>query len=324
MAQERLKSNLGFGDMVGQSAAMWRLYGMAAKAAVRQHPILLLGESGTGKKVLARAIHDHGPAPERAFVAIDCVSRPASVEAELLGRLNPSSNHQRDRWPPCPSTIFLDEVAALPLELQEKLLQALQERDVRPLAAPKPMPIEARIISSSSGDLETAVRQGVFRRDLYVRLNAVTFRLPALRDRKDDIGLLVDHFLKQITASRGARYSVSTGAMKQLMRHDWPGNVRELKECLEYAVGPSSGPVLDTMDLPPHIRSAALTPAKPFSAKGGKIVPLAEVEKQTILHALERLNGDKLMTARALGIGKTTLYRKLKEYGLQASGVSRS
>jgi two-component system response regulator HydG len=316
MAQERLKSNLGFGGMVGQAAAMWRLYAMAAKAAARQHPILLLGEPGTGKEVLARAIHDHGPASERAFVAVDCAGKPAAVEADLLGGLNPSSNHQREKWPAPAGTIFLDEVAALPLELQEKLLQAMQQREVRPLASPKPMPVEARIISSSCRDLEVAVRQGAVRRDLYVRLNVVSFRLPPLRDRKDDIGLLVDHFLKQIATAGGARYSVSAGAMKQLLRHDWPGNVRELRECLEYAAGPSSGPVLDTMDLPPHIRSAALTPAgKPFPTKGSKIVPLAEVEKQTILHALERLNGDKLMTARALGIGKTTLYRKLKEYG---------
>jgi two-component system response regulator HydG len=297
---------------------------MAAKAAARQNPILLLGEPGTGKKVLARAIHDHGSAPERAFAAIDCASKPASVETELFGRLNPSSNHQREKWP-SPGTLFLDEIAALPPDLQEKLLQALQEREARSLAVPKLMPIEPRIISSSSRDLETAVRQGVFRRDLYVRLNVVSFRLPALRDRKDDIGLLVDHFLKLITTARGARYSVSAGAMKQLLRHDWPGNVRELRECLEYAAGPSSGPILDTMDLPPQIRSGVLTPAaKPFPAKGGKIVPLAEVEKQTILHALERLNGDKLMTARALGIGKTTLYRKLKEYGVQAGGAGRS
>jgi two-component system response regulator HydG len=323
MAQERLKSNLGFGSMVGQSAAMWRLYAMAAKAASRRHPILLLGEPGTGKKVLARAIHDHGPASDLVFVAIDCAGKPAAVEAELFGRLNPSLSQ---KWPAPAGTIFLDEVAALPLELQEKLLQVLHEREVRPLAALKPIPIEARIISSSSRDLETAVRQGAFRRDLYVRLNVVSFRLPALRDRRDDIGLLVDYFLKQITAMRGTGYTVSPGAMKQLMRHDWPDNVRELRECLEYAAGPSAGPVLDTMDLPPHIRSAALNPAaKLFPAnKGSKIVPLAEVEKQTILHALERLNGDKLMTARALGIGKTTLYRKLKEYGLQASGVSRS
>jgi len=325
MAQERLKSNLGFGGMVGQSAAMWRLYAMAAKAASRQHPILLLGEPGTGKKELARAIHDHGPAPDRAFVAIDCAGKPAALEAELFGRLNPSLNHQREKWPAPAGTIFLDEIAALPLELQVKLLQALHEREARPLTAPRPVPIEPRIMSSSSRDLESAVRQGSFRRDLYVRLNVVSFRLPALRDRRDDIGLLVDYFLKQITVTPDTGYSVSSGAMKQLMRHDWPGNVRELRECLEYAAGPSAGPVLDTMDLPPHIRSAALAPAgKLFPAKGTKIIPLAEVEKQTILHALERLNGDKLMTARALGIGKTTLYRKLKEYGLQASGVSRS
>jgi two-component system response regulator HydG len=284
-----------------------------------------LGEPGTGKKVLARAIHDHGPAPDRAFVAIDCASRPASVEAEMLGRLSPGSNHEREKWPLPAGTIFLDEVAALPLEVQDKLLQALHEREVRPLAVPKSIPLEARISSSSCRDLETAVRQGVFRRDLYVRLNVVSFRMPALRDRKDDIGLLVDHFLKQISAARGVRYTVSPGAMKQLTRHDWPGNVRELRECLEYAAAPSAGPVLDIMDLPPHIRSGALTPAaKSFPVRGNKIVPLAEVEKQTILNALERLNGDKLMTARALGIGKTTLYRKLKEYGLQASGVSRT
>jgi DNA-binding NtrC family response regulator len=318
MAQERLKSNLGFGDMVGQSAPMWRLYAMAAKAAARQHPILLLGEAGSGKMVLARAIHDHGLATDRPFVAIDCDAKTASVEAEFLGHLNPPANQQREKSPAPAGTLFLREIAALPLELQDKLLQALHDREVRPLTAPKAVPSQARVISSSSRDLETAVRQGAFRRDLYVRLNVVTFRLPALRDRKDDIGLLVDHFLKHITVERGARYSVSPGAMKQLMRHEWPGNVRELRECLEYAAAPSSGPVLDTMDLPPNIRSAALTTtAKTFPAKGNRIIPLAEVEKQTILNALERLNGDKLMTARALGIGKTTLYRKLKEYGLQ-------
>ncbi len=207
-----------------------------------------------------------------------------------------------------PGTIFLDEVGAMLPDLQAKLVRALQEREIRP-GGGAAIPADARVIAASSRDLELAVQQGTFRRDLYSHLSAVRLRLPALRDRKDDIRVLAEHGLESLGAGKGIRHSISHEAMKLLLRYDWPGNVRELEDCLASAVAASSGPVLNIGDFPPQIRNIRLvSEASDATANGSKILPLAEVERQTILSTLERLNG---------------VYRKLKEYGLGEPWIAR-
>src|SRR5262245_61920366 len=324
MLGERLKSNSGFGSITGQSAEMRRLYRNISKLAPARRPVLLLGESGSGKETVARAIHSHGLCPERPFVAIDCASEPMLVESELFGRAkgSPAWATKSDRLMGLVGAIFLDEIGALSPELQARLVRALQERDIRPIGGDEP--VEARIIAASSRDLELAVQQGTFRRDLYFRLNVASLRLPPLRDRRDDISLLAEHFLEGWSSENGVRCSVSPAAMELLVSYDWPGNVRELKECLQQAADARPASVLDVNDFPTHIRlSETRSGAKTAAARGANILPLAEVERRAILNTLERLNGDKLMTARALGIGKTTLYRKLKEYGTGDARMTR-
>jgi len=307
------------GSMVGQSPRMLRLGRLIAKIAPRRHPVLLLGERGAGKETVARVIHAQGVCPERAFVAVDCTeATPALFETEMLGPSPGIVAKAKERNGGMTGTIFLREVGALSPELQAKLVRVLQEREIRPAGDPKTAR-DARIVASSSRDLELAVQQGTFRRDLYLRLNLSSVRVPPLRDRKDDIALLVDHFVAGMTIGAGPRRTLSPEARNLLVGYDWPGNVGELREAVEHAIALASGQVLEGGDFPLHLhRSDSAFGTRRVSALGSNIVPLAEVERQTILNALERLNGNKLMTARALGIGKTTLYRKLKEYGICA------
>jgi len=325
MSEQLLKNGASFEGLIGQSGEMCRIYGVAARVASRRHPVLLVGENGTGKEAMARAIHRKGLFPDRAFAVVECDSTPAGVEAELFARILPGAAAERGqvRTLLAPAgTVFLDEVGAMPVELQDKLLRALHERDGRLDGASRAY--SPRIIAASTHELENAVEQGAFRKSLYVRLNVTTLRLPALRDRKEDIGMLAECFLKDISASRGTSYSLSPAALRLLLQYNWPGNVKELKECLEQAARASSGQLLDVADLPAHIRCGGQEMPPPHSvAKATRIQSLAEVERLAILSALERLNGDKLMTARALGIGKTTLYRKLKEYGTSLKVASR-
>jgi len=325
MLRERSQDELIHGGPLGRSSEMQKLYRIIAKVASSRHPVLIQGESGTGKEMVARAIHADGPFHDHPFVLVDCASRaPGLVESELFGYVKgtfASAAKTGLLSMASGGTIFLDEIGEMPLDLQAKLLRALQEREVYPPGSAKPIPIDVRVIAATNHDLDLAIQQGTFRRDLFFRLNVVGLRLPPLRERKEDIRLLVDHFLERVSGSKDVRHSVSPEAMRLMFIYDWPGNVRELENCLERAVAMSSGPVLNAADLPAHIRaSSALRVTN--GGKQGKIVPLAEVEKQTILEALEQLNGDKLMTARLLGIGKTTLYRKLKEYGIREQWVA--
>jgi two-component system response regulator HydG len=318
MAHE-VQTHPGYNGMLGQSPEMQKLYRIIAKVATSKHPVLVHGENGTGKETIARAIHADGPFRDRPFLLVDCASpAPGALESMLFGPMKAASSGAKSKDGlyalASGGTVFFDEIGEMPLELQSRLLRALQEKEFVSQASGKSVAVDVRIIAATSRDLETAVQQGTFRRDLFFRLNVVSLRLPALRDRKEDIRPLAEHFLQRSGQARQVQYSLNHEALKVLQFYDWPGNVRELENCLERAVAMSQGPVLQPADFPPHIRTAPLRAVAP--AKQARILPLAELEKQAILEALQQLNGDKLMTARALGIGKTTLYRKLKEYGI--------
>ena len=317
--RENLKNNPGYAGIVGRSPEMEKIYRIIAKVASSRHPVLVQGESGTGKEMVARAIHFSGPFRDKPFISVDCGSLgPTLIESELFGYVRGAFTgalRPKDGLLSIVQggTLFLDEIGEMPVELQARLLRAMEEKEIRPLGSTRPVSIDARIVASSSRDLEIAIHQGSFRRDLYFRLNVVSLRLPPLRERKDDIRLLVDHFLDRVSRATGVRRSISSEAMKVLAAYDWPGNVRELENCVERAVALISGLTINAADLPTQLQNAALLGR---SENTNRIVPLAEVEKQAILNALSQLNGDKLMTAKLLRIGKTTLYRKLKEYGI--------
>jgi len=321
--RERFKSKFGFGSIIGQSAEMERLYRMIGKAAQSTHPVLILGESGTGKEMVARSIHFSGPFKDKPYIPVDCGSLvPTLIESELFGHLKGSftgANQNKEGLLAIAEggTVFLDEIGDLPIDLQSKLLRAIQEKEIRPVGSTKRIPINVRILAATNRDLERAVTQGGFRRDLYFRLNVLTLRLPSLRERREDIPLLISHFLERLARTTGQIRTISDEAIKLLLAHDWPGNVRELENCIERSWALSSGPVIQVADLPSDLRSA--TGAIGFRREGrGEVMSMAELEKQAILTAIEQVKGDKLMAARLLKIGKTTLYRKLKEYDSHA------
>ena len=324
MLREKVKSKQGYGGIVGRAPEMEKLYRIIAKAANSVHPVLILGESGTGKEMVARSIHYSGPFRDKPFIPADCGSLvPTLIESELFGYVRGAftgANQSKDGLLSMAEggTIFLDEVGELPVDLQAKLLRAIQEKEIRPVGSTRRVPINIRILAATNRDLEHAVMQGSFRRDLYFRLNVLNLRIPALRERRQDIPLLIGHFLERMTRTSGQEKMLSDDALKAMLAYDWPGNVRELENCLERTYAFTSGPLIHTIDLPPEI--ADLPQQDSASANGNgsaKILPIAELEKRTILHAISELHGDKLQAARLLGIGKTTLYRKLKDYAAQ-------
>jgi DNA-binding NtrC family response regulator len=326
MLREKVKSKQGFGGIVGRAPEMEKLYRIIAKAANSIHPVLILGESGTGKEMVARSIHYSGPFRDKPFIPVDCGSLvPTLIESELFGYVKGAftgANQSKDGLLAMAEggTIFLDEIGELPIDLQAKMLRAIQEREIRPVGSNRRVSINVRILAATNRDLEQSVSQGEFRRDLYFRLNVLSLRIPALRERRQDIPLLIAYFLERMTRTSGQEKVLSDEALKAMLAYDWPGNVRELENCLERTYAFTSGPLIHTTDLP---REVANLPAPEISQGGignnggvghAKIISMAELEKQTILSAITELNGDKLQAARLLGIGKTTLYRKLKDY----------
>ena len=309
LLREQLGMRPGFGGLIGVSEKMQRVYKVIEKVSQHnQYPVLILGESGTGKELVARTIHFGGARKERPFVPVDCSSLvPTLHESELFGAAQGAIEAAHG------GTIFLDEIGDLPVDVQAQLLSALEEHELKHAGYAERPPFDARIIASTSRDLESAICNGTFRQDLYFRLNVVQVKLPPLRDRKSDIPLLVTAFLEKFSGTQGETRTISEDAMARLIAYDWPGNVGELEKAIERAVALSSGVVLALADLPSNLQY----PASEHAPEQDEVLPLEELERRAILRTLRETSGDKLAAARILGIGKTTLYRKLKQYHME-------
>src|ERR1700728_168181 len=319
LLREQLRTRPGFGGLIGVSERMQRVYKTIQKVSLHDYPVLVLGESGTGKELVARSVHFSGARKDRPFVPVDCSSLvPTLIESELFGYVTGAFTgalHGKQGLLEAANggTLFLDEIGEMPVDLQSKLLRVLQEREVKPVGSTERRRIDVRIIAATNRDLEVGIKSGDFRQDLYFRLNVVQIKLPALRERKSDIPLLVTSFLDKFCDPQRPARTVSEDAMRRLIAYDWPGNVRELENAIERAVALGSGPILHVGDLPSNLQYTG-------SEKLGdvdELVPLETLERRAIFRTLRQTTGDKLAAARILGIGKTTLYRKLKQYHVE-------
>lgn len=305
------------GDLVARSPAMRKVLDLARRAARVDSTVLLTGETGTGKSAVARFIHDASARRDRPFFQVNCASLPSGlVESELFGVRRGAFTDAREDRPGAfaaagPGTLLLDEVGELALEVQAKLLSALESGGVRPLGGTRDVPFSARVIAATNRPLEALLRDGQFRPDLYYRLNVIRIEVPPLRDRRDDIIPLADLFLGR-AAERQARslIGISAGAMRRLMAYHWPGNVRELANLLERAValGEHDTLVPEDLDFPPADSLQSL-----LSGGVSADVPLEEVERAYVRRVLDARGGNKAAAARTLGINRRTLARKLRE-----------
>jgi two-component system, NtrC family, response regulator AtoC len=317
--RNRIDSESDLHGIVGSSAKIQDVLRMISRLKDTRTPVLILGESGTGKELVARAIHFRGSFAKQPFVAVDCGSLvPTLIESELFGYekgaftgalksktgLFQSANG---------GTIFLDEIGELPLELQAKLLRALQEKEIRPVGSNQRVKVDVRVIAASNRDLEAEYQKGTFRKDLYFRLNVVTVHLPALRERRSDIPVLVHWFLDRYAP--GSSIQVVSAAMKCLLQYDWPGNVRELENCIERAIALGDRSKIDVSDLPATIASGPQDLGSTASP-GVCSTDLEDIERATIQRVFEQVKGDKALAGRMLGISRATLYRKLKRYNI--------
>jgi DNA-binding NtrC family response regulator len=318
--RSRLGEELTVNELVGGSTAMQRVKDIIGKVAVTDSPVLIEGESGTGKELVAAAIHRLSPRAKRPFVPVNCSAIPQDLlESEFFGHVRGAfSGAVADALGlfrgADEGTIFLDEIAELSPALQVKLLRVLQEMQVRPVGSTKAHPVDVRVIAATNRDLERAMTEGSFRQDLFYRLNVVRVLLPPLRDRRDDIPGLVSHFIRRFNRRfhREIR-GINPDAQAALAAYSFPGNVRELENLVERAYAMGARDQITLADLPSLTR-APMTTAPVTSPE--TIPTLAEVERELILKALAILKDDKEAAARALGISRRTIYRRLKEYGV--------
>jgi DNA-binding NtrC family response regulator len=315
----RLGEELTANELVGASAAMQKVKETIEKVALTDSPVLIEGESGTGKELVAAAIHRLSARARKPFIPVNCSAIPEDLlESEFFGHVRGAftgavndavglfrSAHE--------GTIFLDEIAELPVALQVKLLRVLQEMQVRPVGGAKSFPVDVRVIAATNRNVEQAMSEGSFRQDLFYRLNVIRVSLPPLRERRDDIPVLITHFLRRFNRRfrRGVR-GITAEALQALAAYDFPGNVRELENLIERAYAVGAHEEITLADLP---SLTARVPMISTAVSPRGIPTLAEVEKDLILKALATFEGDKEEAARALGISRRTIYRRLKEYG---------
>lgn len=318
-ARRQLRKRSTFGDVLSKNSAMRRIFDILPEIARSDSNVLILGESGTGKELIARATHSSSNRRKEPFITVNCGALPDTLlESELFGykagAFTDAKHDRQGRFAAAEKgTIFLDEIGDIPSSLQVKLLRVLQERVYEPLGSNTSIKADVRIIAATNRDLQTLVEQGLFRDDLYYRLNVVKLLLPPLRERKEDIPMLCQHFIKTFSLRQGKEIiGISEPAMDILLRYNFPGNIRELENIIEYAfILCHSGLIM-----PNHLPEP-LAP-KESSAESGSQSPrsLDEIEKQAILAALERNSWRKLVTCRELGISKDTLRRKIQKYQL--------
>ena len=324
--RERVNTEENLDGIIGTSAGMQDVLRMISRLKDTRTAVLIFGESGTGKELVARAIHFRGALAQAPFVAVDCGALvPTLMESELFGyekgAFTGATRSKSGLFQAANGgTLFLDEIGELPLEMQTKLLRVLQEKEVRPVGSNDKVNVDVRVIAATNRDLESAYREGTFRKDLYFRLNVVTVHLPPLRERRSDIPMLVHHFLNRYAPT--THLQVTPAAMKSLLQYDWPGNVRELENCIARGVTLGAQAVIDVQDLPPSIRAEQPTgqAMTPQDAASLSTTALAEMEKMTILRVFEQANGDKALAGKMLGISRATLYRKLKRYNIPLRG----
>jgi len=313
-----------FEDIVSKNPRMLKIFAMLPQVAESGSTVLIEGASGTGKELVARAIHHHSPQREGPFVAVNCGALPDTlIEAELFGyKAGAFTDARRDRAGRFAlaqnGTIFLDEIGDISPALQVRLLRVLQERVYEPLGAGKPVPTNARVIAATHRDLSRLVREEKFREDLYFRVNVFKIALPPLAERREDIPLLVEHFIDRFNHRKGRSVAgVTREAMEALLHHDWPGNVRELENTIEHAFVLCRDDTIRLEDLPEPLQAAAAS-GRPAAA-----TTLRDIERAAILAALERHGGRKLAAARELGVDKNTLRRKMIRLGLRPPPAAR-
>jgi len=321
--RQMLDKRYGFESLVGRSAPMERLFEQMKLVAPTRSTVLITGESGTGKELVANALHHASPRRDERFLAINCGAIPSDIlESELFG-------HERGAFTGAVArkigkfelahrgTLFLDEISELYPELQVKLLRVLEERQIMRVGGGELIDVDFRLVAATNRELEKEVVEGRFREDLYYRLKVVTLRIPPLRERRADVALLVEHYMKQICAEHGKEPKALTNeAMEALTAYDWPGNVRQLKNAIETIVIFHQGRVVSREDLPSELREA-VAPARrdqPVQIADGTPRTMEAIERQAILETLSRTAGHRAQAAHLLGIGLRTLQRKLKEY----------
>jgi two-component system response regulator HydG len=302
-------------ELLGESKVMQRLRSRIERVATSDATALVSGPSGSGKDVVARALHRLGPRASGPFVAVACGAVPRHlVESEFFGYARgaftgAAQEHTGLLARASGGTLFLDEVAEMSLELQAKLLRAVQERRIRPLGQSQEVPFNARIIAATTRDLEQEVRSGRFREDLYFRLNVVTVRTPALATRERDVLLLAQHFIRRAPAAEHPRRGMTPAAAHALLSYAWPGNVRELENCIVAALAATRTDHITELDLPAHLKRVERTPRD-----HGELSPLDDVERAHILKTLRSVDGNRALASRILRLDRKTLHRKLKRY----------